>query len=88
MGLPRPRLATTTEVWDLKSLVESALRRALTSASDINDAGQLAAVGVVHGERHAYRLSPVNPIPELGNLIFLLGGAVRVLTRRRRARLS
>ena len=47
---------------DLNTLVPASSGRVLTSASDINDAGQIVANGLVNDVSHAFLLTPTEPI--------------------------
>jgi len=47
---------------DLNSLVAADSARVLTSAVDINDAGQIAANGLLNGQNHAFLLTPTLPM--------------------------
>ena len=47
---------------DLNTLVPATSGLVLTSASDINDAGQIVASGLVNGVSHAFLLTPTEPI--------------------------
>ena len=47
---------------DLNSLIPAVPGRVLTSAADINDAGQIVANGQVNGEDHGFLLTPTQPM--------------------------
>lgn len=67
---------------DLNTLIDPATGWALTTAFDINDAGQIVGYGDIAGERHAFLLTPV---PEPETYAMLLAGlvVVGVAVRRR-----
>ncbi len=44
---------------DLNTLIPTGSGIVLEEADGINDAGQIAATGTIHGQRHAFRLTPV-----------------------------
>ncbi len=51
--------AATPRMRDLNSLIPAGSGIVLEEAGGINDAGQIAATGTVHGREHAFRLTPV-----------------------------
>ncbi len=51
--------AATPRMRDLNALIPAGSGVALEEAVGINDTGQIAATGTVHGQRHAFRLTPV-----------------------------
>jgi probable HAF family extracellular repeat protein len=60
---------------DLNSLINPAGGWLLTEADAINNAGQIAGLGLFGGKRHAFLLTPVfSPVPEPGSFILALVG--------------
>jgi hypothetical protein len=57
------------EVCDLNNLIDNAPGWQLGDARAINDIGQIAGIGALHGQPAAYLLTPV---PEAGHLGLLL----------------
>ena len=49
----------------------------------INDAGQIAATGIINGQYHALRLDPV-PTPEPSSALLMLGSGAFLVMRKRR----
>jgi len=47
---------------DLNALIPTVPDRVLTSAADINDAGQIVANGQINGEDHGFLLTPTQPM--------------------------
>jgi probable HAF family extracellular repeat protein len=65
---------------DLNSLIPANSGWLLKQASAINDAGQIAGYGTIHGETHAFLLTPM---PEPAGLSLLGLCSVALLGRRR-----
>lgn len=65
---------------DLNELISPPTGSFLSKAVGINDSGQIAAMGIVDGEIHAFRLDPVaTPVPEPTATV-LFGAAALVVT--------
>lgn len=62
----------------------------LTYSGGINDDGVIAASGLIGGVMHAFKLTPVSPVPELASWQYLLAGGCLTMAasarRRRKAR--
>ena len=74
-------LYTGGTMYDLNSLLLTDSAVDLTSATGINDVGQIAAYGTIDGQSHALLLTPT---PEPASAALLLGGAALLGLRRRR----
>ncbi|HEY3414530.1 MAG TPA: PEP-CTERM sorting domain-containing protein [Armatimonadota bacterium] len=81
-----PWVFDTTGGRRLNDLIDPALGWTLWYASDINNAGQIAGTGFVNGQRHAFRLTPVNAVPEPGSLSLFATALVPLVIWRRRAK--
>jgi len=51
--------AATPRMRDLNTLIPTGSGVVLEEADGITDAGQIAATGTIHGQRHAFRLTPL-----------------------------
>jgi probable HAF family extracellular repeat protein len=58
-GSPHHAFIYDTQMRDLNSLIPAGSGWILGAAWDINDAGQITGVGVIGGETHGFRLTPV-----------------------------
>lgn len=75
--------SAATGMQDLNSLVPPSAGWILTSATGINNSGQIAGYGTIGGQQHAFRLDPVLTAPGtpiapfalviLGGLLFIFG---------------
>ena len=72
----------------LGDLIDPSLGWELWRATGINTFGQIAGVGRRDGELHAFRLDPVQPIPEPGSLVLLGVGGLGLLRARFRRQAS
>ena len=68
---------------DLNTQIDPSLGWSLTEADAINNHGQIAGTGVIHGQTHAFLLTPVS-VPEPATLGILGLGVVGMLVRRKR----
>jgi probable HAF family extracellular repeat protein len=71
---PRAFLYTNGVRVDLNTLIPPNSGWTLSSATVINDAGQIAGNGQINGQFHAFRLDPViSPMDSINQMIGLLG---------------
>lgn len=68
---------------NLNTLIDPAARWKLERAVAINDWGQIAGTGLFNGHHRAFRLDPVNPIPEPTTLALLAVGLLPLARRRK-----
>ena len=68
-------------MYNLNSFLLTDMDVLVVGANGINDAGMIAAYGMIEGQRHALLLTPT---PEPGSIALLLCGAVLLNFRRRR----
>jgi probable HAF family extracellular repeat protein len=56
--IPTQPNGTSGQITDLNSLIPAGSGWVLTSANGINDGGQIAGVGLINGQLHAFLLTP------------------------------
>ena len=70
---------------NLNDLIKPGLNIQLFQADDINERGQILALGLVGSEQHSFLLTPITHVPDTGSAAVLFGSVFMIFVLLRTA---